>query len=84
MPVTPETAAETGRKAALEASGMTREAFDDYYQNGDPRFDGSKEYTVYIYSYTADQPGGDNRVYQVRVDATTGDVLEVLFTDGVG
>ena len=37
-----------------------------------------------IYHRTADQPGGDNHVFQVIIDYDTGRVIELEYTDGVG
>lgn len=73
------------RQAALAASKMTEAEFDAYYREGDVCcFEGEICYTVLIYTKTADTPDGDNHVYQVRVDAESGEILSLEYTDGVG
>lgn len=39
---------------------------------------------VLIYSDTADQPGGDNHVYQVTLNYQTGEIVSLEYTNGVG
>ena len=82
--LSPEEAGKIAFAAALEASGMTQEAFEAHYAKPDVHMHIYTHYTVYMHSMTADQPDGGIGVYQVDVDAQTGDVLRVELTNGVG
>lgn len=72
--------------AALAASGMEDEAFSTYYSPAIIHHFVQPwgVCVAFIYARTVDTPGGDNHVYQVQVDYTTGEVVKLEYTDGVG
>lgn len=82
--LTPQEAGAIALAAAVEDSGLTQEAFEAHYTPPDARMHVYTHYTVYMHSRTADQPDGGIGVYQVDVDAQTGEVLRVEVTNGVG
>jgi len=74
------------KKAALAHSGMDQEAFETKFADGYVHHYNRDTGTclVLIYTHTADQPDGDNHVYQATVNYRTGEVVKLEYTNGVG
>lgn len=81
-----ERLADIAQEAALEASGMEKEAFLAYFEEACVHHYNQQTSTclAFVYARTADQPDGDNRVYQVTLNYQTGEVLRIEYTNGVG
>ena len=73
-------------EAALLRSEMSPQAFAEAFAPAYVHhYDREKGVCLaFVYSRTADQPGGDNHVYQVLIDYRRGDVVGIEYTDGVG
>lgn len=71
-------------QAALEASGMDEKAFRDYYAPAFVHHAWDDLCLALVYTKTADQPDGDNHVYQITLNTQTGEVMSVEYTNGVG
>ena len=74
------------KEAAMAHSGMEQEAFDSKFADGYVHHYNRDTTTclVLIYTYTADQPDGDNHVYQATVNYCTGEIVKLEYTEGVG
>ena len=73
-------------EAALAQSGMDQKAFETKFADGYVHHYNRDTTTclVLIYTHTADQPDGDNHVYQVTLNYQTGEVVKLEYTNGVG
>jgi len=78
--------ARLAEEAALAHSGMDQEAFETKFADGYVHHYNRDTGTclVLIYTHTADQPDGDNHVYQATVNYRTGEVVKLEYTNGVG
>lgn len=74
------------KEAAMAHANMDQEAFDSRFANGYLHHYNREDGTclVLIYAHTADQPDGDNHVYQLTVDYRTGEIMKLEYTSGVG
>lgn len=74
------------RAAALADSGMDEQAFDAFFAPGYVHHFNYGDGTclTLLYARTADEPDGDNTVYQVVQDVQTGRILRMERTNGVG
>ena len=74
------------QEAAMAHSGMDQEAFETKFADGTVHHYNRDTETclVLIYTHTADQPDGDNHVYQVILNYRTGDIISLEYTEGVG
>lgn len=79
-----EKLAAIAHQAALKASGMEEQAFNDYYAPAFVHHTWDDLCLALVYAKTADQPDGDNHVYQVTLNYKTGEVVSVEYTNGVG
>ena len=78
--------ARLAEEAALAHSGMDEEAFETKFADGYVHHYNRDTGTclVLIYTHTADQPDGDNHVYQATVNYRTGEIVKLEYTNGVG
>jgi len=78
--------ARLAKEAALAHSGMDQEAFVAKFADGYVHHYNRDTGTclVLIYTHTADQPDGDNHVYQATVNYRTGEIVKLEYTNGVG
>jgi len=78
--------ARLAEEAALAHSGMDQEAFEAKFADGTVHHYNRDTETclVLIYTRTADQPDGDNHVYQATVNYRTGEIVKLEYTEGVG
>ena len=74
------------KEAAMAHCGMAQEAFDSKFADGYVHHYNRDTATclVLIYTRTADQPDGDNHVYQATVNYCTGEIVKLEYTEGVG
>lgn len=74
------------KEAAMAHCGMAQEAFDSKFADGYVHHYNRDTATclVLIYTRTADQPDGDNHVYQASVNYQTGEIVKLEYTNGVG